>query len=52
MKYVEYLVYGENLVLFWMMLNKASAYLYILGNEWYLHRKKLLDKYLSVYSEQ
>ena len=37
--------YWENLLLFWMMLNKASA-------RQYLHKKDLPEKHLSVHSER
>ena len=46
MKYLENLGYWENLLLFWMMLNKASSYLYTLGNDIYIGKSSLTNIYL------
>ena len=47
---IENLGYWENLLLFCVMLNKASAHLYTFGND--IYDIELLDKHLSVHSEK
>ena len=47
-KYLENLGYWENLLLFWMMLNKASAYLYTLGNDIYAGKNSSTNIYLFI----
>ena len=42
--------YLENLLLFWMKLNKASAHLYTLGNNIYSRKNSPTDIHLSVTS--
>ena len=38
--------YGENLLLFWMMWNKAFAYLYTLGNNIYTRKNSGINIYM------
>ena len=40
--------YWENLLQFWMMLNKASAHLYTLGNNIYARKNFLTNIYLFI----
>ena len=40
--------YWKNLLLFWMMLNKASAHLYTLGNNIYTRKNSLTNIYLFI----
>ena len=47
-KYLENLGYWENLLLFWMMLNKASAYLYTLGNDIYTGKNSMTNVYVFI----
>ena len=47
-KHLENLGYWESLLLFWMMLNKASAYLYILGNDIYTGENSWASIYLFI----
>ena len=48
LKYLENLGYWENLILFWMMLNKVSAYLYTLVNDIYTEKSSSTNIYLFI----
>ena len=48
LKYPENLGYWKNLLLFWTILNKASAYLNPLGNDIYTGKNSTTNIYLFI----